>query len=235
MNQPEQKKNPTEGGPAGPLRVNNPNLWLIGILLIVMTGMMFLNQGPRRSVIDDEAFYLRQLQLNNVEEIVYLTDSETVDVLGKFRQAPPDEELAMGNWEVRKDKRGTEKQLEQHFRFQLDPRMSEQRKQELEELYEQNNVRKRNESKSDGSAMLVAMASIIIPLLLLLFIWNMFRRTRDQLMGGGSCPGSQKAQHNGMTTNRNRRPLTTWREWRASRQNWPRLSSSSRIPTSSHV
>ena len=39
----------------------------------------------------------------------------------------------------------------------------------------------------------MTLASIVIPLLVLFVLWNMFRRTRDQLMGGGFLSGFTKS------------------------------------------
>ena len=46
---------------------------------------------------------------------------------------------------------------------------------------------------SDRSAVFVTFLSLLLPILLFVFLWSMFRRTRDQIMGGGFLSGFSKS------------------------------------------
>ena len=94
---------------------------------------------------------------------------------------------------IRVDKDGKPKKLNQHFLVFLDPQMSEEQRKQLETWYKEGNVIKQNRFRRDNSALMLILISVILPLALLFFLWTMFRRTRDQLMGGGFLSGFSKS------------------------------------------
>ncbi|MCA9185065.1 MAG: AAA family ATPase, partial [Planctomycetales bacterium] len=71
--------------------------------------------------------------------------------------------------------------------------MSEESKRSLETAYQKNDVHVNARPSRDNSALFVAFVSIILPIIVLIVLWTMFRRTRDQLMGGGFLSGFSKS------------------------------------------
>ncbi len=135
---------------------------------------------------------MAELGKGNVVEVTYVAPFE---VLGTFRK-PPDAPPVINKdgtktQQVDKDKKP--RKLYQHFSVSLDPQMSNERKQALEQLYDKFGVAKQNQFRRDNSTMLVLLISIAIPLALLFVLWTMFRKTRDQLMGGGFLSGFTKS------------------------------------------
>ncbi len=160
--------------------------------LIAMTVIfMIYNLGPPRSEIREDTFF-QQLQEGNVVEVNYVSD---FDVLGTFKQ-PPDAPPVVkkdGTKEVQLDKNKKPRKLYQHFSVSLDRQMSNDRKQKLETLYAKFDVAKQHQSSNNSATWFVGMISIAIPLALLFILWTMFRKTRDQLMGGGFLSGFTKS------------------------------------------
>ena len=173
-------------------RFSNPNVWLIGAILLATALMVMFSNGPQRSKIRQE-FFLAQLRDGNIATIANVGDNE---YQGIFKQAPlaPDEYDKDGKLS-RQLERGTGKpiKLKQHFQVFLDPQMSEQKKQMLEDLYEKHNVHRPNKQPNDNSTMLMILFSVVLPLAFLFFLLSMLRRTRDQLMGGGFLSGFTKS------------------------------------------
>lgn len=180
-----------ETGPSPLLRPGNPNLWVLAALVTATLLMMFFNQGPRRSEVRED-FFIEQLEKGNVVEVTYVTPLE---ILGTFREPPsaPSEYDKKGRETPKLDKKGKPILLDQHFFVNLDPQISEARRTKLETSYATHGVHKLNRPRQDNSTLFVALISIGIPIALLLVLWTMFRRTRDQLMGGGFLSGFSKS------------------------------------------
>ena len=66
-------------------------------------------------------------------------------------------------------------------------------REDMERYYKEGDVHKLNQFRESNSTMFVALLSIVIPIVLLIFLWNLFRRTRDQIMGGGFLSGFSKS------------------------------------------
>ncbi len=169
---------------------NNPNIWVIGAILLATLAMLIFSQGPQRSQIREE-FFFEQLAEGNVAEVSYVDDNE---VVGMFKKAPPAPPQYDDEGKLTTPKRnGKPVELFQHFEVFLDPKMSEEKLQELEKLYADHGVHKPNNPRRDNSTMLMILVSVVLPLAFLFFLLSMLRRTRDQLMGGGFLSGFTKS------------------------------------------
>ena len=188
-----KQKNADSSGsrPVPGLRPGNPNVWVIAALLVAMFLMLYAGQGQPRSEIRED-FFVSQLKEGNVVEVTYVSPFE---VMGTFKKTPaaPPKYNKEGRKEEQVDKKGKPILLKQHFLVYLDPQISEDRRQQLEEWYDQYGVHKKNVPRRDNSTWMLALISVAIPLALLFFLWTMFRRTRDQLMGGGFLSGFTKS------------------------------------------
>ena len=177
-------------------RRGNPNSWVFALIILGTLALLLLNTGVQRSVIRED-FYVDQLESGNVAEITYLTNTR---VAGLFKEAPvaPEKYNKQGKL-IQPQSKGKELTLKKHFVVELDPQMSESKKIYLEDLYSDkanggsNPVHRNHQPTEDKYSLLVAIGSILLPILLLVFLWNMFRRTRDQIMGGGFLSGFSKS------------------------------------------
>ncbi len=181
-------------------RRGNPNAWLLAVIVLGTLAIVIFGQGPQRSNIRED-FYLDQLKKYNVAEIAYVDPTR---IVGQFREPPlaPAEYNKAGRLVTPKIK-GKPVRLSRYFAVELDPQMSDERKLELEKLYDGNtatpetkaetSVHRSHQPQENRYSMLVAIGTIVLPIVLLLFFWNMFRRTRDQLMGGGFLSGFSKS------------------------------------------
>ncbi|MEM8680599.1 MAG: ATP-dependent metallopeptidase FtsH/Yme1/Tma family protein, partial [Planctomycetota bacterium] len=187
-NEPKSPNGEGEQRSGGMLRPG-PNLWLLGALLLAALLTLYVNQDPEEI---SEDFFISQLKGNNVARVTYIGSHE---VLGLFRDPPEKPAAVNEKGELTKPtkRNGEPIMLDRAFRVTLDPQMSEQQKQELQTYYDDGKVEKRHQFRKDNSAMLMLLFSILIPVALLLILWNMFRRTRDQIMGGGFLSGFSKS------------------------------------------
>ena len=174
--------------PGGMLR-QGPNLWLLGALLIAALMALYVNQDPPQISQD---FFLKQLEDKNVAKVSSINAYEVIGVFKEPPAAPPSYNNK-GELVTPKKRNGDPVILDQRFRVTLDPQMPQAKREELARLYADGNVQQLHQLRENNSAMFVALLSIIIPIALLLFLWNMFRRTRDQLMGGGFLSGFSKS------------------------------------------
>ncbi len=192
MDGEKKEKKPEGGGPrkdSHQRRFSNPNVWLIGAILLATALMVMFSSGPQRSLIREE-FFLKQLRDGNIATIANVGENEYV---GMFKEAPaaPDEYDSDGKL-TRKLRSGKPIELRKNFQVFLDPQMSEQKREMLERLYEENGVHRPNKQPNDNSTLLI-LFSVVLPLAFLFFLLSMLRRTRDQLMGGGFLSGFTKS------------------------------------------
>jgi cell division protease FtsH len=165
------------------LRRGGPNFWLLLGLLAVVLVMFLSRQRPAQSTIP-YYFFIDQIQKDNVER-VELGDQEAE---GLFKAAPigPPETDASGT-----KKPTSPKVLYQNFRVVL-LRNSESQEQ-LRALLATHNVKYDVSPSSDSALLTVWLVAILLPVALFVFLWFSFRRTRDQIMGGGFLSGFSKS------------------------------------------
>ncbi|MDH3718129.1 MAG: ATP-dependent zinc metalloprotease FtsH [Planctomycetota bacterium] len=163
---PEQKKTPRP-------RLNATSLVFLAVLLLALGMLVFTNTGPKRSGISYD-FFRSQLEAGNIAQI----EIDGQNVYGKFKEPPSkpkDTEAEKG----KSAEKAPEKYLE-HFSVVLSPLVGEDLDKELLER----GVVIRPQVPTDSTSMLIFVYLFVTILLFVAFV-TMFRRARDQFMGGG--------------------------------------------------
>ena len=165
------------------LRRGGPNLWLLAGLAIIVVILLLSRQGPPRSTIP-YYFFEQQVKAGNVAS-VELGEQEAE---GVFKNPPfsPVEYDEQG-----KPKTGEVKRLNKHFRVIL-WRSSESLEQ-LRTLLSKHKVQYGSKPSSETALLTVWLLAVLLPVALFVFLWFSFRRTRDQIMGGGFLSGFSKS------------------------------------------
>ncbi len=180
MESPSKDPESTPEGSRPPQRRANPNLWLLLGLMTVVAVMLFYKPGPQRSTISS-TFLREQIKSDNVASLEIQGEQ---DGFGEFivpPTAPPNP-----------DEEGAEpKKLLKHFRVTL--LLDDYSRTELIELCKDHNVSYDAKPSNENALLTVWMIAILLPVVLFVFLWMSFRRTRDQLMGGGFLSGFSKS------------------------------------------
>jgi cell division protease FtsH len=181
-NSSRKNRKPTGDANASPPRRPGPNVWIVLLIFGIMALAIFATQGPRKSVIQ-YSFFLEQLEAGNVLQ-VRLGEQEATGLFRDPPEAPPqfdrDGKLVPADG----------KKYNRHFRVVL-PRDSDSRGKLTARLNEQQ-VRWENEPASNALLMFYLLV-LLVPLILVALFWFSFRRTRDQMMGGGFLSGFSKS------------------------------------------
>ncbi len=166
-------------------------MWMfMAVVMTVMLALLWFQSQQTSTIRED--FFIEQLRDDNVAQITFVAAHKLV---GLFRKPPPTPAKYNEKGElVQPPKKNNEVvPLKQRFSVELSGNMSEDRKKELEQLLATNKVHQIHQSIEDRYGLLMVLGSVILPVLILVFLWNMFRRTRDQLMGGGFLSGFSKS------------------------------------------
>jgi len=202
----ENSKKTGETG-KGPPRRTAPTLWWLVALVAVLAVLFLFRQGPQRDEITD-TFLREQARLRNVKKFEFGDQTG----YGEFVSPPlapsasrPAENGTGNDGEStvesppveatpsRGSSSASEKpeRLKQHFIVQLIP--SSQSQEDLRQFLEQNGVVVSARRSSYNALMTIWLIAILLPLVLFFFLWMSFRRTRDQIMGGGFLSGFSKS------------------------------------------
>jgi cell division protease FtsH len=187
----------------------NPRLWLPLVLLAALISVMVFQMPPPKSEIT-YSFYFEQLKANNIKSVRY----GKTKVTGEFKKAPLVPQAETDDTE-KSDSDDEEKAVskpkryEKHFWFVPLDRLSEARKKEEDELLEKN-VSDYGQQPESQTAMLVSLfVYLLLPIGLVIFLFFMFRRTRDQIMGGGFLSGFSKSTAERYEKTKSRSPSKT--------------------------
>jgi cell division protease FtsH len=178
MESPKEDQEPAPDG-SRPKRRSNPNLWLLLGLMTVVAVMLLYNPGPQRSTITS-TFLREQIEAENVAALEIQGEQ---DGFGEFKtppDAPPDP-----------DEKGAPKKLLKDFRVTL--LRDNYSRAELIQLCKEKRVSYDAKPTNENGLFTVWMIAILLPVVLFVFLWISFRRTRDQLMGGGFLSGFSKS------------------------------------------
>ena len=171
---PERKSEGKDG--AEPRRAR-PNTWLLVVLLSML--VVFAIHGAMSSLPPEITYDFFRTQLGNIATI----DIRGNEFLGTFRDPPT---------KLPTDRQGDPITLETEFFLRLPNLISETEKDKLlQELYI-NHVVVRDLGPRDSTSLLLT-SSIVLPLLLIFFLYFVFRKTRDQFLGGGFLSGFSKS------------------------------------------
>lgn len=178
-----------EGGEEGPSMLPPFPVIILMIALAFGLVLVFRNVTANNPPEIPYDFFFDQLAKNNVLEITQ-TDAPP-RLKGFFKKAPnaPPEIDTDGNLKEQLEKDGTPKVLKKSFSVILPSTMSDKDKNELSRLREENGVYWQNETTGDNSQLFLMLMTVVPIVAMTLFLWYMFKRTRDQLMGGGFLSG----------------------------------------------
>lgn len=170
---PERKP---EGKDGTEPRRTRPNTWLIVVLLSMF--VVFAIHGAT-SPPPEITYEFFKAQLANINTI----DIRANEFTGTFKETPA---------KPFTDRQGNQVALDTNFFLRLPNLISETEKyQLLKDLYS-NDVTVRDLGPHDNTSLLL-ISSVLLPLLLIFFLYFMFRRTRDQFLGGGFLSGFSKS------------------------------------------
>ena len=167
---------------------------LIVLALTMYIISQFWNNANRSTIL--YSFFIEQLERDNV----LFVEIDGGEARGTFRQPPdaPPEISMSGELKPRQMQDGVPRKLQKQFRVDLPP--SEGERQHFAERLDAAKKKADDDKKKandDKEPLQVAYANqapvqymflflmLGVPLLLMAFAWFMFRRTRDQFVGGG--------------------------------------------------
>ncbi len=171
---------PTDDTPTPRPRFTSSTLGFLFVVMLVLLLFYFRNDAGRKTPIS-YGLFRQQLSAGNVQELEFASKYE---ISGKFKQLPP--ELKE---KAEKRNAGVD------FTVVLSPLVGEELDQELLAKLapvEGNLDRYKALQPSDDAAYLMLML-FLVPALLIVVLWFMFRRARDQFLGGGILSGFSKS------------------------------------------
>ena len=171
----KEKEPSTPGRPFVRQRPNTSLMWLLLVLLLV-AGFLWFSGGSDRSEIS-YGMFRRELQRDNVAK----GDVQGMKLRGQFK-APPDDP---------DPKQGEAKKLKEEFVTVLPPYplVDEQLDKELREKL---GIQYKATEPTDNTGMMLTVY-LLVTVALFAGVWFMFRRTRDQVLGGGLMTGFSKS------------------------------------------
>jgi cell division protease FtsH len=183
----QDEKRPPDLRPSRPAAPppRGPNAWLLLAVLLMAAAMVHLYFQSQPTSQIRFSFLETQIAEGNVL-FVLIGDSE---VTGYFKDPPLEPEKPEATAESREDKKP--KRLEKRFRAHL--ARGDAARENLIELLRKHDVEYEFASSSDNLMMTVWLIAIFLPMALLVYIWISYRRSRDQMMGGGFLTGFSKS------------------------------------------
>ena len=179
---PEQRP-PADGKPPPPRRPLSGMLLMIGLGLLL--GLLLLSTFvPSRSVIDDYTYFVELVKGGHVQRLEIAGD----EAFGVFKGDPPLD----SEFDVEGNRKPDRKQLKKYFYVRL---LKLQKAQdELDAILKDQKVQTATRSaRSDPALVTTWIIAILLPVVLFVVLWISFRRTREQIMGGGFLSGFSKS------------------------------------------
>ena len=191
MENQAQGGNTQKAAPPSRSRFSGSTMWMLLILLLLAVFLYFSSDRTPRSEIL-YSFFLEQVRNSNVSEVEFQSPSL---VYGKFKKPPLEPLPASSEKSAEQAEAATEtkkerKTLRENFRVDLIPATLAGDK--VATLLEEHDVLVGAQPPSDNTGMLLFMW-IFVTILLFAGIWMMFRRAREQFMGGGILSGFSKS------------------------------------------
>ncbi|MEX2358893.1 MAG: ATP-dependent metallopeptidase FtsH/Yme1/Tma family protein, partial [Pirellulaceae bacterium] len=179
----KQKEN-TPGG--GGMRPNFMMITLVIIIAVVMLTLFNSVPSPRTTI--EMSRFREQVVAGNVLR-VKLGES-TAD--GEFREKIALREVKDGKFVEKTDKDGSPVMSHKEFSTVIPPHNSPAF-ESLVGLLEAHDVSYNLDVSTRMFQSVLYFIIILLPLVIFLLIWNSFRRSRDQMMGGGFLSGFSKS------------------------------------------
>ncbi|TWU50870.1 ATP-dependent zinc metalloprotease FtsH [Rubripirellula tenax] len=176
----------SQGGDNQPPRRNNNSL-LIALILAALVVMLFYNRGEERSLVS-ASFFQKELERDNVESIL-IGEQQVYGTFKTRPEAPPVE--IEGKKEVRKGDDGEPDKYLKKFAFNRSTDAGWV--VDLQSQLEKAKVDFSYLSKDNTEQILYFLLMVGLPLGVLLFLFMMLRRSRNDMMGGGFLSGFSKS------------------------------------------
>ena len=173
---------------------NASGMWLLLILMLSLTFFYFVANGAAPKLVTYD-FFRKQLKANNIAQVEF-SDHE---VIGKFKELPDVKAEKAEKAEKADAKPGSAGALD--FRVVLPPLVGD----DLDKELLAKDVKYEAARPTDSTAM-VLVVYMVVTVLLVASVWMMFRRARDQFMGGGILSGFAKSPAKRYETNN--KPIT---------------------------
>ncbi len=183
----ENDKQPKEDGSQPEVRrpgVRGPNVWILLILGTVLAFILFSNFGPRRSEISPK-FFDEQLSKKNILSVELGENSIT----GKFKTPPKESILDQETGQLKE----SDKTLEEHFYVRYT--LAGQSRDDLEKKLNDPNsgVQDWKQQPADNTLTYLWIIVFTISIGFIIFMYISYRRTQNQIMGGGFLGGFSKS------------------------------------------
>ncbi len=163
-------------------RPNTSSLWLLLVLGLILTFLYFSTSGEKRSTIDIPTFR-QNLAKGNVARVVV----QGTKIDGEFIEPPPAPDAARAAGD-----KGETKKLNKKFVVQLTSYIEPDSKLDQELREARGLVEYRALEPTDNTGM-VLLVYLLVTVALFAGVWFMFRRARDQMLGGGMMLGFGKS------------------------------------------
>jgi cell division protease FtsH len=178
-----EKRNKDEGTPSSGPRpfFRGARLWLALVLVAAGFIAWYSLNGSASSLISYD-FFQDQIEAGNIKSV----EIQEEQASGQFKNLEEVNAAYAKKYSDRKEK------LREAFRVNV-PRGS-QAQEPLRRLLEQENVNYAiSDSSSNVQTLVLYALMIVIPIGLFIFMWMSFRRTRNEIMGGGFLSGFSKS------------------------------------------
>jgi cell division protease FtsH len=172
---PPEKPRPSDKEPLYP-RMRGSSLWILLVVGLVIMLLWANRQGANRSVVDYGVFR-QELGKGNIAEARF----EGMKVYGKFVDPP-------ANPKAPKDKPSL---FQKDFITVLPPMALDDK--ELDKLLRDKLGENYSASEPADSTPMLLLFYLLVTVGLVVAVWMMFRRTREQLLGGGVLAGFSKS------------------------------------------
>jgi cell division protease FtsH len=163
-------------------RLNSVVLWGIPLLAMLLMIIWYNNKIPDTEDIN-YSFFRAQLEKNNIKEIEFVDNRQ---VRGKFRDPP---KVTAAKPEGSSDTTDVEKPLKPDFLVELIPIVGE----DLDKDLRAKGVIVSAQRSGDSATVLLLIYTVVPLVLFGVMMWILFRRARDQFMGGGILGGFAKS------------------------------------------
>ncbi len=170
---PPAKPEPDGSQQPGQRPKNTPWAYFLLVFALVF-GLLYWLSGVNRPDTIRYDFFYAQLDDGNIAKVTIKGDELT----GEFKDPPVD---PSGATVTNKQGEQVPRTLSEKFHVVLaEPYVG----RDLEPLLRHHNVEIKNEPRSDNTGLMLFL-SMLLPIAVLVFFWMMFRRARDQFVGGG--------------------------------------------------
>ncbi len=181
------------------VRPGGPNSWFLIAVLIAISVIFLTNQtDPPKSI--SIPFFEEKLKQGVVEYVQFEGRVGTGRFkVGDSNGSTSSDGIKTDGVEIPKELNNEGKLVEpqdkfiEEFRVVIPDWATEEERDRLNQLVAEHSQPLPYKEPSDRSAVFVTFLSLLLPILLIIFLWSMFRRTRDQIMGGGFLSGFNKS------------------------------------------